>query len=66
MSAAEFERRHEQAKEILRKTGAHYATYSLMGLPPVIDDINTRLSRGEQPQYHPLRGAGTKVPFLLL
>ncbi len=46
MPAAEFERRHEPAKEILRKTGAHYATHSLMGLPPVIGDINARLARG--------------------
>jgi phosphonoacetaldehyde hydrolase len=49
MSAAEFDRRHELTREILRKTGAHYVIDSLVDLPPVIDDINARLARGERP-----------------
>jgi phosphonoacetaldehyde hydrolase len=49
MSAAEFERRHEITRETLSKTGAHYVIDSLVDLPPVIDDINARMARGERP-----------------
>ncbi len=49
MSEKEFNRRHELTREILRKTGAHYVIDCLVDLPPVIDDINARLARGERP-----------------
>jgi phosphonoacetaldehyde hydrolase len=49
LPAAEIERRHELTREILRKAGAHYVIDSVADLPPVIDDINARLARGERP-----------------
>ncbi|MDH3231566.1 MAG: phosphonoacetaldehyde hydrolase [Alphaproteobacteria bacterium] len=49
LPAAEIERRHEITRDILRKAGAHYVVDSLADLPGVIDDINTRLARGERP-----------------
>jgi phosphonoacetaldehyde hydrolase len=49
LSAAEVERRHEKTKDILRKAGAHYVIDSLADLPGVVEDINTRLARGERP-----------------
>ena len=49
MPEAEFNRRHELTKDILRKTGAHYVIDSLADIRPVIDDINARLARGEKP-----------------
>ncbi len=47
--AAEIERRNAATREILLKTGAHYVIDSIVDLPAVIDDINARLARGEQP-----------------
>lgn len=49
LPAAEIERRHEKTRDILRKAGAHYVIDSVADLPPVIDEINTRLARGERP-----------------
>jgi phosphonoacetaldehyde hydrolase len=49
LSAEEIERRHDITCDILRKAGAHYVIDSLADLPEVIDDINTRLARGERP-----------------
>ncbi len=49
LPAAEIERRHEKTRDILRKAGAHYVIDSVADLPPVIDDINARLARGERP-----------------
>jgi len=49
MSPAEFERRNNLTKEILRKAGAHYVIESMVDLPEVIEDINARLARGEKP-----------------
>ena len=49
MPKAEFDRRHELTKDILRKTGAHYVIDSLVDIPAVIDDINARMARGERP-----------------
>ncbi|MBS14911.1 MAG: phosphonoacetaldehyde hydrolase [Gemmatimonadetes bacterium] len=46
----EIERRVEKTREILRQTGAHYVIDSITDLEPVIEDINTRLARGESPQ----------------
>ncbi|MBT5266333.1 MAG: phosphonoacetaldehyde hydrolase [Rhodospirillaceae bacterium] len=49
MPAEEIARRNALTAEILRKTGAHYVIDSIVDLPAVIDDINTRLARGERP-----------------
>ena len=49
LPATEIERRLALTREILRKSGAHYVVDSLVDLPPVIDDINARLARGERP-----------------
>jgi len=46
---ADIERRLEKTRDILRKAGAHYVIDSLADIEPVIDDINTRLARGEKP-----------------
>jgi phosphonoacetaldehyde hydrolase len=49
LPAEEIERRHEKTRDILRKAGAHYVIDSVADLPPVIDEINARLARGERP-----------------
>ncbi len=49
LAEAEIERRTEQTREMLRKSGAHYVIDSIVDLPAVIDDINARLARGERP-----------------
>lgn len=49
LSDEEIERRTEATRELLRKTGAHYVIDSIVELPTVIDDINSRLARGERP-----------------
>lgn len=45
----EIERRVGQTREILRRAGAHYVIDSIVELPEVIQDINSRLARGEKP-----------------
>ncbi len=49
MSEEEIARRLEHSRELLRKSGAHYVIDSIVELPAVIDDINSRLARGEKP-----------------
>jgi phosphonoacetaldehyde hydrolase len=49
LAEIEIERRIEQTREMLRKSGAHYVIDSIVDLPAVIDDINARLVRGERP-----------------
>jgi phosphonoacetaldehyde hydrolase len=49
LSKAEIQRRLEKTREILRKAGAHYIIDSIADIEPVIDDVNTRLARGERP-----------------
>ena len=49
LAEIEIERRIEQTREMLRKSGAHYVIDSIVDLPAVIDDINARLARGERP-----------------
>jgi phosphonoacetaldehyde hydrolase len=49
MPAAEFDRRHDETREILRKAGAHYVIDSFAEIEPVIEDVNQRLARGERP-----------------
>ena len=49
MPEAEIERRNLATREILRRSGAHYVIDSIVELPAVIEDINARLARGEQP-----------------
>ncbi len=49
LTAVEIERRLETTREILRKAGAHYVIDSIAQIEPVLDDINSRLARGERP-----------------
>ena len=50
LSAEEIQSRLEKTRDILRQSGAHYVIDSLADIEPVIDDVNTRLARGETPQ----------------
>ncbi len=49
MSDDEIARRLAKTHDILEKAGAHYVIDSLADIEAVIDDINTRLARGEKP-----------------
>ncbi len=50
LSPAQLQEREVAAKEkLVRESGAHYVVDDLRSLPAVIDDINARLARGEQP-----------------
>ncbi len=49
LSALEIDRRMAITRDILEKAGAHYVIDSLADIEPVIEDINTRLARGEKP-----------------
>ncbi len=49
LSEDEIERRVARTRGILEQAGAHYVVDSLAELPEVIEDINTRLARGEMP-----------------
>lgn len=42
-------RRMAKTRAILEQAGAHYVIDSLADIEPVIDDINSRLARGERP-----------------
>jgi phosphonoacetaldehyde hydrolase len=48
-SEAEIQRRLAFTRETLRKAGAHYVIDTFDQLPAVIDDVNDRLARGENP-----------------
>jgi phosphonoacetaldehyde hydrolase len=50
LPAEEVEHRLERTRNILRQAGAHYVIDSLAEIEPVIEEINTRLARGETPQ----------------
>ena len=39
----------EKACQRMQQAGAHYVVDSIADVPPVLDDINARLARGEQP-----------------
>ena len=49
LSPAEYDRRIKRAYERLRATGAHYVVDSIVEVPPVLDEIDKRLARGERP-----------------
>jgi phosphonoacetaldehyde hydrolase len=49
MSKEDFEKRVEQSRNILLKSGAHYVVDSIKELPEALEDINQRLARGESP-----------------
>jgi len=42
-------RRLERARERLAMAGAHYVIDGIWDAPPIIDEINNRLSAGERP-----------------
>ncbi|MFQ5793864.1 MAG: phosphonoacetaldehyde hydrolase [Candidatus Bipolaricaulia bacterium] len=44
-----LERKVAQARLELAKMGAHYVVDEILEIVPIIDDINTRLARGERP-----------------
>jgi phosphonoacetaldehyde hydrolase len=49
MPKAEFQARAAKARETLLKTGCHYVVPDITHLPPIIEDINRRLAKGERP-----------------
>jgi phosphonoacetaldehyde hydrolase len=49
LAAAERERRLRQGRQRLLQSGAHYVIDAIGGLVEVIDEIETRLARGERP-----------------
>jgi phosphonoacetaldehyde hydrolase len=49
LSDAEIQRRLAFTRETLRKAGSHYVIDTFDQLPAVIEDVNTRLARGEKP-----------------
>ena len=49
LTESELEYKHNISKDILRRSGAHYVVDDITHLPRVVEDINTRLVRGEQP-----------------
>lgn len=49
LTPEELDKRNEESREILVKSGAHYVVDSIEELPMVVLDINERLSRGERP-----------------
>ena len=49
MPTDELSKRHEETREILQKSGAHYIIDSIVDIEPVLQDINQRLVGGERP-----------------
>lgn len=49
LSEEDYERKISRSYDILANSGAHYVIDSITDLPPVIEDINRRLARGEKP-----------------
>lgn len=45
----DLDERLERARRRLREAGAHYVVDSIADTPPVLDEINGRLARGERP-----------------
>jgi phosphonoacetaldehyde hydrolase len=43
------ERKRQRAYERMAQAGAHYVVDSIVDCPPLIDEINARLARGERP-----------------
>jgi phosphonoacetaldehyde hydrolase len=49
LDAETRERKLAQAREGLARSGAHYVVDTIADLLPVVDDVDTRLARGERP-----------------
>ncbi|MGM0492624.1 MAG: phosphonoacetaldehyde hydrolase, partial [Armatimonadota bacterium] len=49
LSEAELARRSDLARQDLQRAGAHYTIPTVADLPPVIEEIEARLRRGERP-----------------
>lgn len=49
LTKEDYERKISRAYDILIHSGAHYVVDSIVDLPPVIADINRRLSKGDKP-----------------
>ena len=49
LDPAEYEVRISRARQRLRGAGAHYVVDGIADVPPVLDEIDARLARGERP-----------------
>lgn len=49
LAPEEIERRVAKTRDILTKAGAHYVIDSIADIEPVMEDINSRLARGDRP-----------------
>jgi phosphonoacetaldehyde hydrolase len=49
LSTEDYEARITRARTRLRGAGAHYVVDSITDVPPVLDEIDARLARGERP-----------------
>jgi phosphonoacetaldehyde hydrolase len=49
LTPADYDKRIKRAYERLRATGAHYVVDSIVVVPPILDQNDARLARGERP-----------------
>jgi phosphonoacetaldehyde hydrolase len=49
LNPAILARKLARARERLAQSGAHYVVDAIGDVPPLLDDINARLARGERP-----------------
>ena len=49
LPAEQQERMRERAYERMHQGGAHYVVDGIWDVPPILDEINARLARGERP-----------------
>ena len=49
LATDDYERRLTRAYERMRAAGAHYVVDSIVDVPPLLDEIDARLARGERP-----------------
>jgi phosphonoacetaldehyde hydrolase len=49
LSPEDYKRRLERAYTRMRTTGAHYVVDGIWDVPPILDEIDARLARGERP-----------------
>ena len=49
MDPAVRERKRQQAYTRMSQAGAHYVVDGIADVPPLLDEINARLARGERP-----------------
>jgi phosphonoacetaldehyde hydrolase len=49
LAPAELQTRLERARARFRQEGAHYVVDSIRDVPAILDELNTRLAKGERP-----------------